>query len=142
MISLEKSTTPERFERLVTGFGHERKEFDEMHEKVFEENEQLRKALVKIYSRVKEAMTLAANPTIDQSQLEQHPIGDEEMELEEGLAATEQVILLLDQIISQGKQNLDENGLSNPFNMTREALSDENPDETFTGYGKKTRLIN
>ena len=38
-----KSTTPERFERLVTGFGHERKEFDEMHEKVFEENEQLRK---------------------------------------------------------------------------------------------------
>ena len=54
-----KSTTPERFERLVTGFGHERKEFDEMHEKVFEENEQLRKALVKIYSRVKEAMALA-----------------------------------------------------------------------------------
>jgi DNA anti-recombination protein RmuC len=38
-----KSTTPERFERLVNGFGHERKEFDEIHEKVFDENEQLRK---------------------------------------------------------------------------------------------------
>ena len=40
-----KTEAPERFERLVAGFGTERKEFDEMHEKIFEENEQLRKGV-------------------------------------------------------------------------------------------------
>ena len=96
-------------------------------------------ALVKIYSKVKEAMALAATPPtgLEESQiLEQHPIGDEEMELEEGLAATEQVIQLLEQIISQGKQSLDDERLSmNPFNVTR-GPSEENL-ETFEGYGKK-----
>ena len=94
-------------------------------------------ALVKIYSRVKEAMALAANPpdgALEESQLEQRPIGDEEMELEEGLAATEQVIQLLDQIISQGKQSLDEEkqNYANPFNVTPPP-----GDATeFIGYGK------
>lgn len=143
--------TPERFERLMTGFGHERKEFDEVHEKIFDENEQLRTALVKIYSRVKDAMTLA-NPNLGQSEssiLEQHPIGDDEMDLEEGLAATEQVIQLLDQIIQQGKEVQLENGelelpgLNNPFITTVENLETtfgQTKDESFTGYGEDIPL--
>ena len=143
--------TPERFERMMTGFGHERKEFDEVHEKIFEENEQLRSALAKIYSRVKDAIQLANNDALEASILEQHPIGDDEMDLEEGLAATEQVILLLDTIIheiKQGKEarestehsdgnveNLEKPGLRNLF--TLDTTTDPGAkDESFTGYGK------
>lgn len=87
-------------------------------------------------------MALAANPpddALEESQLEQRPIGDEEMELEEGLAATEQVIQLLDQIISQGKQTLDEKydekTYANPFNVT--PLPGDATE--FIGYGKIRR---
>jgi len=60
------------------------------------------------------------------------------MELEEGLAATEQVIQLLDQIINQGKQSIEtSDGITNPFNIT----TDEKHDETFVGYGKLTGKI-
>ncbi|CAG5095657.1 Oidioi.mRNA.OKI2018_I69.XSR.g14280.t3.cds [Oikopleura dioica] len=150
-----KLETPERFERMMTGFGHERKEFDEVHEKIFEENEQLRSALAKIYSRVKDAIQLANNDALEASILEQHPIGDDEMDLEEGLAATEQVILLLDTIIHEIKQGkearestehsdgnvetLEKPGLKNLF--TLDTTTDPGAkDESFTGYGEEEPL--
>ena len=67
-----KTETPERFERLMHGFGNERKEFDEAHEKVYDDNEQLRKALVKINSKVKEFTSVINkehNASVDMSQI-------------------------------------------------------------------------
>ena len=70
-----KTETPERFERLMHGFGNERKEFDEAHEKVYDDNEQLRKALVKINSKVKEFTSVINkehNASVDMSQIGKH----------------------------------------------------------------------
>ena len=68
-----KSETPERFDRLVTGFGQERKEFDEVHEKIFDENEQLRKSLLKLNAKVKEFTSMITtsdgNKSVDMSQI-------------------------------------------------------------------------
>ena len=67
-----KTETPERFERLISGYGNERKEFDEVHEKIFDENEQLRKALVKMNLRVKEftcVINKEHNASLDISQI-------------------------------------------------------------------------
>ena len=72
-----KAETPERFGRLVTGFGAERKEFDEVHEKIFDENEQLRKSLQALNVKVKEftqiVYTSDGNKSVDMSQLGKWP---------------------------------------------------------------------
>ena len=61
---------------------------------------------------------------------EQYPLEDEEMEIEEGVNVTEQVVALLDQMIKQGKQLriLDTSEMENPHEQYTE--------DEFIGYGK------
>ena len=67
-----KTETPERFERLVSGFGSERIEFNEVHENLHLDNIKLKKALVNVNSKVKEFTNVINrdnNASFDMSQI-------------------------------------------------------------------------
>ena len=66
--------------------------------------------------------------------LEQYPIEDEEMEIEEGVAVTEQVVNLLDQMIKQGKE-LKLGNLTGHSATGEDTLNMEEDGDCFVGYG-------
>merc|ERR1711990_317356 len=80
-----------------------------MAEKVYEDNQKLRSALVSITTKVKEFTNVVnanrpSNASFDTSQIEQYPIEDEDMEIEESQIAG--LVGLLDDMIKQGEESV------------------------------------
>ena len=71
--------------------------------------------------------------------LEQYPIEDEEMEIEEGVAVTEQVVNLLDQMIKQGKE-LKLGNLTGHSATGEDTLNMEEDGDCFVGYGTEISI--
>lgn len=69
-----------------------------------------------------------SRPVADRLISEQYPLEDEEMEIEEGVNVTEQVVALLDQMIRQGKE----------LRFWESDTTEEKcTEDEFVGYGKQ-----